>query len=199
MSDDAPERRAYLSDFYPIAGGADPMVREFLDRAVGDEKNPYWKVRKAHDALCQAVAYQEAGTESVSEVLKGGHGVCRNYSAAMQAFGRLLGVPVLNSWAPQHETCFWMLPGIAPALMEIPPTPPTAGRPPVARCRWLLGTHRDEITTGVRGRAMHSRLEVCGRELVYGWHFWRPVGLEGLTFQGGWKVLEGRPRIVRRL
>jgi transglutaminase superfamily protein len=198
-ADDAPERRAYLADFCPIAGGDDPMVREFLLRAVGDEKNPYWKVRKAHDALCQAVAYQEAGTESVSEVLKGGHGVCRNYSAAMQAFGRLLGVPVLNSWAPRHETCFWMLPGIAPALMEV--TADAADRGPAspwARCRWLLGTHRDEITTGVRGRAMHSRLQIDGREFVYGWHYWRPVGLDGLTHDGGWKVLEGRPRIVRR-
>ena len=199
-ADDAPERRDYLSDFCPISGADDPTVREFLLRAVGDEKNPYWKVRKAHDALCQAVEYQEVGTESVSEVLRKGHGVCRNYSAAMQVFGRLLGVPVLNSWAPRHETCFWMLPGIAPALMEI--TADAADRGPASpwsRSRWFLGTHRDEITTGVRGRAMHSRLMVDGREFVYGWHFWRPAGLDGLTHQGGWKVIEGRPRIVRRL
>ncbi len=196
----SPEREAYISEFFPISGGTDPAVLEFVRKAVGDEKNPYWKIRRAHDALCEAIHYQEPRTDSVSEVLKMGYGVCRNYSAAMQAFGRDLRVPVLNSWAPQHETCYWMLPGIPPSLMEVT-ADDTARDPssPWARSRWFLGTHRDEITTGVRGRAMHTKVLVDGKEFVYGWHFWRPASIEGLVHQGRWTVLDGRPRRSRRV
>ena len=110
-----PAQRAYATRFHPIAGEDTAEVKAFVAQAEGGETNPYWKVRKAHDALCAAIYYREPADESVPGVLREGYGVCRNYSAAMESFGRLLGVPVLNAWAPRHETSFLMLPGVGPA------------------------------------------------------------------------------------
>jgi hypothetical protein len=196
----SPERRAYAARFHPIAGEAAPEVKAFVGQAVGDETNPYWRVRKAHDALCEAIYYREPADESVPGVLRQGYGVCRNYSAAMESFGRLLGVPVLNAWAPRHETCFLLLPGVGPTVMEVTaddsgPDPATAWR----RCRWFLGTSAGEITTGARGYAMHSRLLLDGARYAYRWHYWLPSAARDLSQEGWWTATDPATGRTRRL
>jgi hypothetical protein len=191
---------AYVRRFHPIAGEESAEVKAFVEQGVGDERNPYWRIRKAHDALCRAIYYREPADESVPGVLRQGYGVCRNYSAAMESFGRLLGVPVLNAWAPRHETCFLLLPGMGPAFLEVTandsgPDPATSWR----RSRWFLGTSAQEITTGVRGYAMHSPLLLNGVPCVYQWHYWLPKDVQGLRHQGWWTVTDPATGQTRRL
>ena len=194
------EQRAYTQPFHPIPGEDSVEVQAFVDKAVSGETNPYWRVRKAHDALCGAIYYREPADESVPGVLRQGYGVCRNYSAVMESFGRLLGVPVLNAWAPRHETCFLMLPGVSPAVLEVTandsgPDPATVWR----RSRWFLGTSADEITTGVRGYAMHNRLSLDGVSYAYQWHYWAPVSTKGIRHEGWWTITSSRTGKARRL
>jgi transglutaminase-like putative cysteine protease len=196
----SPEQRAYTRSFHPIAGEDSAEVKAFVEQAVGGETNAYWRIRKAHDALCRAIYYREPADESVPGVLRQGYGVCRNYSAAMESFGRLLGVPVLNAWAPRHETCLLLLPGVSPAVMEVTandsgPDPATTWR----RSRWFLGTSADEITTGVRGYAMHGRLLVEGVPYTYQWHYWIPVAVRGIRHDGWWTVTDPATGKTRRL
>ena len=191
-------QQAYLTKFHPIPGEESPEVADFVKDAVGVETNPYWRVRKAHDALCRRIYYKEPVDESVSGVLKNGFGVCRNYSAAMESFGRLIGVPVLNSWAPRHETSFLLLPALGPALMEV--TANDSGPDPASswrRSRWFLGTSADEVTTGVRGFSMHNQVLLDGTPYDYHWHYWSPSGGQPLQAQGFWTVIDpqtGKPR-----
>jgi transglutaminase-like putative cysteine protease len=194
------EQLAYTRSFHPIAGEDSPEVKAFLEQGVGGETNAYWRIRKAHDALCRAIYYREPADESVPGVLRQGYGVCRNYSAAMESFGRLLGVPVLNAWAPRHETCFLMLPGVSPAVMEVTandsgPDPATTWR----RSRWFLGTSADEITTGVRGYAMHSQLLLDAVPYTYRWHYWLPSAVHGIRHEGWWTITDPASGKTRRL
>jgi hypothetical protein len=116
----------------------------------------------------------------------------------MESFGRLLGVPVLNAWAPRHETCLALFPGVGPAIMEVTandsgPDPASAWR----RSRWFLGTSANEITTGVRGMAMHRPVFLDGTPYGYRWHYWLPASVEGIGHEGWWSVLDpatGRKR-----
>jgi hypothetical protein len=196
----SPEQKAYARSFHLIAGENSAEVKAFVERAVGSETNAYWRIRKAHDALCRAIVYREPADESVPGVLRQGFGVCRNYSAAMESFGRLLGVPVLNAWAPRHETCFLMLPGVTPTVMEVTandsgPDPATTWR----RSRWFLGTSAGEITTGVRGFAMHSPLLLDGTSYTYQWHYWTPTAVSGIQHEGGWTVTDSATGKTKRL
>ncbi len=196
----SPAQQAYALPFHPIAGEQSAEVKAFIGRAVGGETNAYWRVRLAHDALCRAIYYREPVDESVPGVLRQGYGVCRNYSAAMESFGRLLGVPVLNAWAPRHETCMLMLPGLGPSIMEVTandsgPDPATSWR----RSRWFLGTSAGEITTGVRGYAMHSPLRLEGALWQYHWHYWLPAAVPGIRHEGWWTQTDPGTGKKRRL
>ena len=94
-----------------------------------------------------------------------------------------------------------MLPGIQPTIMEVTaddtgPEPSTAW----SRSRWFLGTQRDEITTGVRGRSMHCTVRIDGTPYIYEWHYWRPADLQGLVHEGGgWDVLNDSKGTSQRL
>jgi hypothetical protein len=48
----------------------------FFVSTLGGETNIYWRVRKAHDALCQTIYYREPADESVPGILRQGYGVC---------------------------------------------------------------------------------------------------------------------------
>jgi transglutaminase-like putative cysteine protease len=191
---------AYARDFHDILGGEDPMVKSFLAEAEGGETNAYWRARKAHDALCHAVYYREPADNSVPGVLREGYGVCRNYSAAMESFGRLLGLPMLDAWAPRHETTFLMLPGLTPAIMEVTQDALSTNTAPAwERSRWFLGVPATEITTGVRGFAMHSRVLVDGTPFRYEWHCWLPEAVHGVNERGWWTVINPVTGQARRL
>jgi hypothetical protein len=195
-----PAQAAYARDFHAIAGADDPLVKSFLAEAVDGETNLYWRARRAHDALCRAVYYREPGTDSVAVVLRQGYGVCRNYSAAMESFGRLLGVPMLDAWAPRHETTFLMLPGLSPAIVEVTEDAlHTNTAPSWERSRWFLGVPANEITTGVRGFAMHTRVLVDGKPFAYQWHCWLPDSVHHLGARGSWMVINPSTGRSRRL
>jgi transglutaminase-like putative cysteine protease/sugar lactone lactonase YvrE len=195
-----PAEAAYAHDFHGIEGADDPLVKSFVAEAEAGETNLYWQVRRAHDALCHAVYYREGGTESVADVLRKGYGVCRNYSAAMESFGRVLGVPMLDAWAPRHETTFLMLPGLTPAIMEVTEDALSTNTAPTwERSRWFLGAPAKEITTGVRGFAMHTRVLVDGTPFAYQWHCWLPDAVHDIRARGVWTVINPSTGQTRRM
>jgi len=195
-----PAEAAYAHDFHAIEGADDPLVKSFVAEAEGGETNLYWRARRAHDALCRAVYYREPRTDSVAAVLRKGYGVCRNYSAAMESFGRLLGVPMLDAWAPHHETTFLMLPGLTPAIMEVTEDALSTNTAPAwERSRWFLGAPAREITTGVRGFAMHTRVLVDGTPFAYQWHCWLPDAVHDIRARGGWTVINPITGQTRRM
>lgn len=196
-----PAEAAYARDFHTIEGADDPLVKSFATEAAGGETNPYWKARRAHDALCRAVYYREPRTDSVAAVLRKGYGVCRNYSAAMETFGRTLGVPMLDAWAPHHETTFLMLPGLSPAIVEVTEDAlSTNTAPSWERSRWFLGAPASEITTGVNGFAMHTPVLVDGTPFAYQWHCWLPDAVHDVSARGGWTaVINPLMRPARRM
>jgi hypothetical protein len=191
---------AYTREFHSIAVGDNSMVKTFVEKAVGTETNDYWRARLVHDALCHTVHYHEPAVESVSGVLGEGYGVCRNYSAAMETFGRELGIPMLDSWAPRHETTFLMLPGLTPAITEVTEDALSTNTSPAwERSRWFLGVPAQEITTGVRGFAMHTKVLLDGTPFRYEWHCWLPDSVQGVSQRGWWSVINPETGRARRL
>ena len=86
-------RKAYLSDEsrYRISS---PFIQETAKKIVGDEKNPYWIVRKIFDYVIDHLVYEMVGGWDVPEsVLKRGTGSCSEYTFTFVALCRAAGLP----------------------------------------------------------------------------------------------------------
>lgn len=170
---------------YPLG---DDRVREFVQNAVGAERNPYWQFRLVHDAFVNYVTYAEPPDGSVVGVLKSRTGVCRHFSDALVTFGRSLGVPMLDAWAPHHNICCVWVRGAGWVFVE--PTLDNAGKAANqwGACRWCAGLPRNELTTGVAGPSLFGSLLVDGKAFVPEWHCRIPKDLRGFWHQADWQT-----------
>lgn len=83
----------YLQDDekYQINSG---IIRSTVRNVVGDEKNPYWIIRKLHQYLIGQLHYVMDGFwDTAPTVLRNGHASCSEYSFAYIALCRAAGVP----------------------------------------------------------------------------------------------------------
>ena len=86
-------RQKYLGDGarYRVSS---PFIRETVKKVVGDEKNPYWIMRKIYDFLIGKLEYEMAGGWDVPEVvLNRGKGSCSEYTFSFVALCRAAGLP----------------------------------------------------------------------------------------------------------
>jgi len=86
----------YLSDGdkYQIH---DPFIQELAHKISGEEQNPYWIARRVYEYLTENLSYNlkpVGGWNPAPTVLKRGTASCSEYSYAMIALCRALGVPV---------------------------------------------------------------------------------------------------------
>ncbi len=168
---------------YPLD---DPAVREFIRKAVGDEPNPFWKFRLAHDAFVQFVTYTEPPDESVVGVLRTGKGVCRNFSDVLVTFGRNMDIPILDAWAPHHNLCCVWISGAGWVFVEPTANNTSGGKTQWSRTCWSSGLPRDQLTTGVAGPSLFGDLLVDGKPYVPGWHCRIPKELKGFRHAADW-------------
>ena len=163
-----------------------PLVQQFVKKAVGQETNPYWKLRAVHDALIDRVVYVQPPDESVPGLLRTGKGVCRNFSAALETLGRAAGVPVLDAWAPKHNLTCAYLPGAGWAFVEV--TANNGGETTSRRRRslWFGGVPGKQLTTGVAGPCIHQAVTVAGRPFTNQRHCRLPAGLQGFRETDAW-------------
>lgn len=76
---------------------SDPYIKEIARKIAGGEKNPYWIVRRIYDDLGDRLSYNlkpVGGWNPAPTVLKRGTASCSEYSYAMIALCRSLGVPI---------------------------------------------------------------------------------------------------------
>ena len=86
-------RQKYLGDGarYRVSS---PFIRETAKKIVGEEKNPYWIMRKIYDFLIGKLEYEMAGGWDVPEVvLNRGKGSCSEYTFSFVALCRAAGLP----------------------------------------------------------------------------------------------------------
>jgi len=166
----------------------DANLRRFALAAAKGETNPYWRLRRVHDALIDRVTYAPPPDESVGGLLKTGKGLCRNFSTALQALGRIVEVPVLDAWAPHHNVVCAYLPGAGWAFIEVTSNnaKETANR--WRRSIWFGGLPRGQLTTGVRGGSVLRGATIDGEPFVNKWHCRVPKSLAGFSHQADWKV-----------
>ncbi|MDI6780368.1 MAG: transglutaminase domain-containing protein [Bacteroidota bacterium] len=75
----------------------DPYIKDIAKKIAGDEKNPYWIVRKVYEYLTNHLSYNlkpVGGWNPAPTVLKRGTASCSEYSYSMIALCRALGVPI---------------------------------------------------------------------------------------------------------
>jgi transglutaminase-like putative cysteine protease len=75
----------------------DPYIRELARKIAGEEKNPYWIVRRIYEYLADHLSYNlkpVGGWNPAPTVLKRGTSSCSEYSYSMIALCRSLGVPI---------------------------------------------------------------------------------------------------------
>ena len=168
---------------YPID---DPSVREFVQKAVDDEANPFWKFRLAHDAFVRFVTYAEPSDESVVGVLRTGKGVCRNFSDVLVTFGRSMGVPTLDAWAPNHNICCVWVSGAGWVFVEPTANNTNRGKNLWDKTCWSTGLPRDLLSTGVAGPSLFGDLLVDGAAFVPAWHCRIPKNLTGFRHAADW-------------
>ncbi|MGQ9619247.1 MAG: transglutaminase domain-containing protein, partial [Candidatus Aminicenantia bacterium] len=71
-----------------------PIIRNALKEAVGDEKNPYWIVRKIFKYVGEKLFYELAGGwDTAPTVLKRGSGSCSEYTFVFMSLCRASGIP----------------------------------------------------------------------------------------------------------
>jgi len=76
---------------------SDPYIRELARKIAGEEKNPYWIVRRVYEYLADHLSYNlkpVGGWNPAPTVLKRGTSSCSEYSYTMIALCRSLGVPI---------------------------------------------------------------------------------------------------------
>jgi hypothetical protein len=166
----------------------DPDLRSFALAAVQGESDPYWRLRRVHDALIDRVTYAPPSDESVPGLLKTGKGLCRNLSAGLQTLGRIAGVPVLDAWAPHHNLVCAYLPGAGWAFIEVTANNSKESTNRWRRSIWFGGLPRGQLTTGVRGGSILHEVTIDGRPFVNKWHCRIPKDLAGFRHQADWKV-----------
>ncbi len=100
-----PERTGKLSDVPKeirqkyLADGAryrvsSPYIQQAVKKIVGDEKNPYWIMRKIYNFVIDKLEYEMAGGWDVPEVvLERGKGSCSEYTFSFVALCRAAGLP----------------------------------------------------------------------------------------------------------
>ena len=75
----------------------DPYIQKLAQKIAGDEKNPYWIVRRIYDFLGKHLSYNLkplGGWNPAPTVLRRGTASCSEYSYSMIALCRTLGVPI---------------------------------------------------------------------------------------------------------
>jgi len=73
-----------------------PLIREGVKQAVGDEKHPFWMMRKIFDYICDKIDYNLkplGGWNPAPTVLKRGTGSCSEYTFIFIALCRASGLP----------------------------------------------------------------------------------------------------------
>ncbi len=86
-------RQAYLIDDSKFSL-TDPVIRQAVENAVGDETNPYWIGRKIFNYVIDHVEYELAGGWNIAPtVLARGTGSCSEYSFVYIAMCRAAGLP----------------------------------------------------------------------------------------------------------
>lgn len=73
-----------------------PLIKEGAKKAVGDEKNPYWIMRKIFDYICAKIEYNLkplGGWNPAPTVLKRGTGSCSEYTFIFISMCRAVGLP----------------------------------------------------------------------------------------------------------
>jgi transglutaminase-like putative cysteine protease len=86
-------RQKYLADGarYRISS---PYIKDTVKKVVGDEKNPYWIMRKIYDFVIDKLEYEMSGGWDVPEVvLTRGKGSCSEYTFSFVALCRAAGLP----------------------------------------------------------------------------------------------------------
>ena len=86
-------RSAYVvnEDKYAIN---DPYIQKTVKQVVGDERNPYWIVRKIFDHIRMNMKYELAGGWNIAPtVLKRGTGSCSEYTFVFISMCRAAGIP----------------------------------------------------------------------------------------------------------
>lgn len=86
-------KEAYLvdEDKYRVN---DPIIKQAVTEAVGDETNPYWMMRKIHRYIRERLHYELAGGWNVApQVLTRGSGSCSEYTFLFIAMCRAAGIP----------------------------------------------------------------------------------------------------------
>ena len=190
-------RRICRKEFAPELRQDDPLVRGFAAKAAAGEDNPYWKLRRVHDAFVDHVTYAQPPDESVPGVLRTGKGVCRNFSACMQALGRGLGVPVLDAWAPQHNLVCGYLPGAGWAFVEITANNSGETTSRLRRGVWFGGLPRGQLTTGVAGPHTCVTMTVDGRAFLHRRHCHVPKGYKGFREKDQWTQRNATSQLVK--
>jgi hypothetical protein len=72
----------------------DPVIQNAIQEAVGDEKNPYWIVRRIFEYVNDHVDYERVGGwDTAPNVLERGTGSCSEYSFVFMAMARGAGIP----------------------------------------------------------------------------------------------------------
>jgi len=72
----------------------DPVIKNAVKEAIGDEKNPYWIARKIYRYVQEKMHYELSGGWNIAPtVLKRGSGSCSEYSFVYIAMCRSAGIP----------------------------------------------------------------------------------------------------------
>ena len=86
-------KNLYLTDNSKF-GMSDEFIKESVQKAVGDETNPYWMARKIYKYIMENMYYELAGGWNIAPtVLKRGSGSCSEYSFVFIAMCRTAGIP----------------------------------------------------------------------------------------------------------
>lgn len=86
-------RLSYLKDGRKYKIGS-PIIRKAVRKAVGNERNPYWRARKIYAYIHKKMHYELAGGWNVApRVLTRGSGSCSEYSFLFIAMCRAAGIP----------------------------------------------------------------------------------------------------------
>lgn len=91
MPDDIPEVYYENNEKYQIDHA---VIQAALEKAVGDEKNPYWIARKIYNYLMDEMYYEMVGGwNTAPTVLDRGNGSCSEYSFVYISMCRAAGIP----------------------------------------------------------------------------------------------------------